>query len=185
MFQHTQAVHDGVIGRDRGIHDFKYALLETFRDNLTRQVDEGRRQMVMEDLQSKNKVSVLNSKLDFIQPFKTHLRVHSGNINIAPGTKDPKTVRFKEDRQHEDQRQKTTNGLKRKIDNDDEHVEAAMKKKRIENLYDTCELKLYSKVQRSSTPVPSSSEFGAAQLNSKKRKYDDTEHGSAWLIIIQ
>ena len=64
--------------------------IDTFKDNMTRQVDEGRRQVIMEDLQSRNKIICLNSKLDFIQPFKIHLQVQKGNRNIAPGQPERK-----------------------------------------------------------------------------------------------
>ena len=59
-----------------------------YLSNLERLVDEGRRQSVMEDYQAKNKVIVLNSKLDFIQPMRTQLTTITKSTNSAPGRKD-------------------------------------------------------------------------------------------------
>ena len=188
MYQHTAAVHGGTIGRHRGIYDYKYQLLETFKDNLTRQVDEGRRQAVMEDFQSKNKVIVLNSKLDFIKPFKTQLQVHTGNVNSAPGKKDQMTVRFTTDRRQEDNgktnedtdrgqedKRKTNEDRiqqtnKRKADSftdsQEEELASAMKKRRIKKLNSSAEFQ--ANIYRSSTPVPNS-------FNSSKRKLDQLD----------
>ena len=94
---HSDAVHGGVKGDMRGIFDYKFKLIETFKDNLTRAVDEGRRQLEMEDLQTRGKVVCLKSKLDFIQPFKTHLQVNTGNRNVAPGKAETRRVDFKKE----------------------------------------------------------------------------------------
>ena len=41
--------------------------------------------MVFERYQQDGKVVLMNSKLDFIQPFKTTIAVHRGSLNRAPG----------------------------------------------------------------------------------------------------
>ena len=155
MYQHTAEVHGGVIGRDRGIYDYKYKLLETFKDNLTRQVDEGRRQGVMEDFQRKKRAIVLNSKLDFIKPFKTHVQIQTGNINTAPGRQDKIGDIFNEDRRQEAKMtDKPTN--KRKADDENEEqadqMKRHMKKRKIQKLNSSNDFK--TNIQRSSTPVP-------------------------------
>ena len=46
----------------------------------------------MEDLQVRNKVKLLNSKLDFVQPMRTQLAVLNKNLNKAPGNPDTQTI---------------------------------------------------------------------------------------------
>ena len=55
------------------------------KNNLTRQVTEGWRQVKFEQLEQEGKVSVQNSKLDFNRPFMTSIAVQKGNINDEPG----------------------------------------------------------------------------------------------------
>ena len=152
---------------------------------LTRQIDEGRRQSVMEDLQSKKKVVCLNSKIDFIQPFKTHLQVVKGNVNVAPGKKmaqiredrrPNETDRRQEDkRQKETQEDKTDKRQKRKAENDEDTVDSEMKKRRISKLNDTKDFSAH--IQRASTPIPSAT-------NSMKRKRDEPEMSLANLSTV-
>ena len=40
MWQHTREVHDGQIGEDGGVKDYKFHVTESFKDSFTRQVDE-------------------------------------------------------------------------------------------------------------------------------------------------
>ena len=84
MYYHTQMVHGGSIGQDI-LSDYKFVCLDRFRGNLDRQCDEGYRQMVFEKYQKAGKAVLCNSKLDFIQPFKTSIAVHRGSLNRAPG----------------------------------------------------------------------------------------------------
>ena len=106
MWTHATQFHNSTA--DNFQTDYKYVRLKKFRDNLTRQTNEGLRQTQLEHLQSKGKVRVMNSKLDFTRPFMTHLQVHSGSTNAIPGqpcpaqprvttqqpSKSCKTVRF-------------------------------------------------------------------------------------------
>ena len=50
--------------------DYNFHITEGFISNLRRQTNERERQTQMERYQSKGKVNVLNSKIDFNQPFK-------------------------------------------------------------------------------------------------------------------
>ena len=85
MWNHTNAVHGGVVGNDRGLLDYRFVLLDRYRDCLSRQSSEGFRQLQIEKKQSQNRAVCLNSKIDYIKPFKTHLSVNRGNINSGPG----------------------------------------------------------------------------------------------------
>ena len=88
MFHHTATRHEGIIGPDKGKTDYKFHVTGQFTDNLTRQIDEGRRQTQMEQYQKDNKLTVLNSKIDFCQPMRTNLAVISKSDNITPGQLD-------------------------------------------------------------------------------------------------
>ena len=140
----------------------------------------------MEDLQSKKKVVCLNSKIDFIQPFKTNLQVVKGNVNVAPGKKlaqfredrrQQETDRRQEDkRQTENQEDKTDKRQKRKAENHDDIVDSQMKKRRISKLNDTEDFSAH--IQRASTPIPSAT-------NSMKRKSDEPEMSLAYLSTVE
>ena len=84
MWTHTESMHGGIIGPEEGIADYRYKLLRTHRDNLSRQVSEGYRQSKMEELQAQKMLTCCNSKLDFIQPLMTHLTVNRGSRNAKP-----------------------------------------------------------------------------------------------------
>ena len=88
MFFHTKEHHSGVIGINKGEHDYKFILTGTFRSNIDRLVDEGRRQTIMERYQAEKKLIVLNSKIDFVQPMRTQLTVINKPINRLPGQPD-------------------------------------------------------------------------------------------------
>ena len=66
----------------------------TFQSSLSRLVDEGRRQSVMEDYQAKKILTVLNSKIDFIQPMRTQLTTITKAVNYAPGKTDNNVPRY-------------------------------------------------------------------------------------------
>ena len=132
----------------------------------------------MEDLQSRNKVICLNSKLDFIQPFKTHLQVQRGSKNSAPGETEskqgpvghfsgPPIMNFKS-RQHKrkaeiDGRQKEDNHLKRR---------------RMDEADSTIEFIANINRERCSTPNPDETHI---QTN-RKRRLDDSELATDELI---
>ena len=86
MWSHANNFHQGVIGEGGGMLDYKFTLLGTHRDNMSRQVHEGYRQLKLENFQSQNKLVCLNSKIDYVQPLMTKLTVASGNSNIQPGS---------------------------------------------------------------------------------------------------
>ena len=85
MWHHTKEEHSSIIGPNRGKDDYKVFSTGFFRSNLQRLVDEGRRQSVMESLQSQQKVILLNSKLDFIQPMRTQITATTRSASIAQG----------------------------------------------------------------------------------------------------
>ena len=89
MWNHTKEVHGGVIGDNKGLFDYRFVLLDNYRDNLSRQSSEGFRQLQFEKKQTQNRAACLNSKIDYIRPFKTHLSVNRGNINSGPGRPGP------------------------------------------------------------------------------------------------
>ena len=91
MFHHATTHHDGIIGPGKGNQDYKFQVTGHFRDNLTRQTNEGVRQTDMEKYQAENKITVLNSKIDFCQPMRTNLAVISKSNNIKPGIIDIQT----------------------------------------------------------------------------------------------
>ena len=91
MYHHTNTAHGGTIGPNKGEKDYIFHITDRFKDNLSRQTDEGRRQTVIEQFQTDNKITVLNSKIDFCQPLRTNLAVISKNINITPGRIDKPT----------------------------------------------------------------------------------------------
>ena len=86
MWHHTANVHQGQIGNNKGQNDYKFAITNKFKDNLSRQTNEGKRQTVLESYQAANKVIALNSKIDFCQPVRTKLAVISKSTYILPGT---------------------------------------------------------------------------------------------------
>ena len=88
MWLHTQQLHGGVIGMNKGQSDYKYELISCYRDNLSRQSSEGQAQLELENLQKLSKVKCLNSKVDYIKPFKTNHIVLQGNTNKVPGQLD-------------------------------------------------------------------------------------------------
>ena len=85
MWHHTVDKHSGTIGPNRGIMDYKFVVTGTFKSNFERLVDEGRRQTIFEDYQSRRVLTVLNSKIDFIQPMRAKLTSITNNINYRPG----------------------------------------------------------------------------------------------------
>ena len=85
MWHHTINCHNSVIGKEKCKHDYKFVRTDTFRDVLSRLTDEGRRQTVMEEYQVNNRVIVLNSKIDFIQPMRTQLAITTKAHNFIPG----------------------------------------------------------------------------------------------------
>ena len=85
LWHHTNTMHGGKIGDRKGEKDYKFAITKTFRNNLGRQSDEGKRQTVLETFQQQDKVQVLNSKIDFCQPLRTRLTVINKNTNQEPG----------------------------------------------------------------------------------------------------
>ena len=93
MWQHSVSHHQGQIGVNKGINDYKFVLTGQFNTNIQRQTNEGRRQAIFEGYQEQNKLIVLNSKLDFIQPLMTQLVTRSSNINNKPGQKNRYTTR--------------------------------------------------------------------------------------------
>ena len=88
MFHHTATAHGGTKGPNKGEKDYLFHITDRFQDNLSRQIDEGRRQTVIEQYQTDNKLTVLNSKIDFCQPLRTNLAVISKTVNIIPGKTD-------------------------------------------------------------------------------------------------
>ena len=90
MYHHTNTNHGGVIGPEKGSTDYKFKITDCFRENLTRQAQEGERQTLMEKYQADNKVTVLNSKIDFCQPFRTSLAIINKSSNVKPGLPDYK-----------------------------------------------------------------------------------------------
>ena len=72
MVQHAEAQHQGIVG---GKGDFKLAITDKCRDNLTRQCGEGVGQATLEGYQQLGKVKLLNSKLDFNRLFLTSITV--------------------------------------------------------------------------------------------------------------
>ena len=88
MWHHTVACHSGVIGANRGIDDYKFVMTGRFQSCLQRQSEEGRRTSVFEDYQSRSRIKVLNSKIDFVQPVRTKLVAIAKNINNKPGQAD-------------------------------------------------------------------------------------------------
>ena len=118
MWLHTVHSHSSVTGPNRGLNDYKFILTGRFQTNLSREIDEGRRQTVFEDYQNKNKLMVLNSKIDFIQPLRTQLVAINRNINNRPGqtqTDRPCNKRKRPVRQDTDQFISSTPKKKRKI----------------------------------------------------------------------
>ena len=91
MWRHTVSHHGGIIGNVKT--DYKYQLLKSHKLLISKHCNEGWRQTEMERLQQKGKVIVLNSKLDFTRPFMTHLFMHKGSSNIAPGRQLPHNSR--------------------------------------------------------------------------------------------
>ena len=85
MWKHTAREHNKIIGPNNGQMDYKFIVTGRFNSNYNREIDEGRRQNVFEDLQNQRKNIVLNSKIDFIQPLRTQLAAYSKNINNRPG----------------------------------------------------------------------------------------------------
>ena len=85
MYHHTGQYHNGIIGQNRGEDDYKCILLEKFQSTMDRLIDEGHRQTIMEKFQMENKVIVLNSKIDFVQPMRTQLSVINKAVNSLPG----------------------------------------------------------------------------------------------------
>ena len=75
MWIHTEQHHEGKIGENRGQNDYKVTVTDHFRSNLQRQIQEGVRQTRNESFQRKDKVRVLNSKIDFNKPLRTKLTV--------------------------------------------------------------------------------------------------------------
>ena len=88
MFHHANEFHDCIIGKDRGTDDYIFVRTGKFTSNLDRLVDEGKRQTVFESYQRQNKVIVLNSKIDYVQPMRTQLTVITKSANSAPGRQD-------------------------------------------------------------------------------------------------
>ena len=186
MSIHTNAVHGGLKGDMRGIYDYKYKLIETFKDNLTRAVDEGRRQLEMEDLQTRGKIICCNSKLDFIQPFKTHLQVNTGNKNVAPGKVETRKVHFNmEDQGNKETKTVKTSNKDRQKDKDsqdmpedrqkrktpdykEDRLESEMKRQKLADLDNSIQFR--KNVNRCSTPVAESR---------RKRTNEEAELSSA------
>ena len=92
MWLHTQQLHGGVIGMNKGQSDYKYELISCYRDNLSRQSSEGQAQLELENLQKLSKVKCLNSKVDYIKPFKTNHIILQGNSNKVPGQLDMQPI---------------------------------------------------------------------------------------------
>ena len=70
MWHHTVESHQSIIGPNRGAQDYMMVITGTFKSSISRLVDEGRRQSVMEEYQARKVITVLNSKTDFIQPIE-------------------------------------------------------------------------------------------------------------------
>ena len=87
MFHHTTDKHNGQIGSDNGKLDYKAHINNEFTSNLLIQTEEGMRNTAMERLQSRNKVNLLNSRLDFCQPFRNTLTYKSRAVYQTPGGK--------------------------------------------------------------------------------------------------
>ena len=91
LWIHANTHHGGVIGSNNGEKDYIFVTTGYFKDNCSRQNDEGRRQSLMEAFQAQGKVILLNSKLDFIQPMRTQLALVNKNVNKTPGVPDGQT----------------------------------------------------------------------------------------------
>ena len=88
MWLHTQQQHGGVIGDNKGLSDYRFELISSYRDNLSRQSSEGHTQHQLEQLQQLNRVKCLFSKIDYIKPFKTNHVITQGSSNRVPGQPD-------------------------------------------------------------------------------------------------
>ena len=86
MWSHTLSHHGG---EATGMSDYRFVMLGRFKDNLSRQVDEGWRQSELERLQREQRVLAMNSKIDFVKPFMTSLTVSKGSGNTKSGLKQP------------------------------------------------------------------------------------------------
>ena len=64
MWRHTLEVHGGVIGPLQGLNDYSMKVTGTFKDPLTRILDEAVR---IKDLEDDPKVNCLNSKGEYYQ----------------------------------------------------------------------------------------------------------------------
>ena len=83
MWKHTVSQHNSIISNP--MTDYKYVLLNNFKQNLTRLCNERWRQTKLEELQRDGKVKVQNSKIDFTKPFMTNLNIQRGSGNNQPG----------------------------------------------------------------------------------------------------
>ena len=91
MWRHNLAHHGGKIRNYKT--DFKYKLLTNHKFLISKHCSEGWRQSIMEELQQKGKLQVLNSKLDFTRPFMRHLTMQTGSANTGTGQQQPHSSR--------------------------------------------------------------------------------------------
>ena len=84
MWHHSQAKHQGIIGADQGLLDYKFEILYTFRKNMSRQAEEGIRQTDLEGPEQLGVLTCMNSKIDFVKPLKTSMRTYCGNQKANP-----------------------------------------------------------------------------------------------------
>ena len=135
----------------------------------------------MEDLQTRGKVVCCNSKLDFIQPFKTHLQVNTGNKNIAPGKVETRKVNFnKEDRQNKTKFRQEDRQKRKTPDNKEDRLESQMKRQKLDDLDDSRQFR--QNVKRSSTPVADFRDEPPLRVNinsRRKRTSEEAELSSA------
>ena len=81
MWVHTEDSHEGVLGENRGMEGYKFVPIHEYRNNMTRQCQEGPQQLEVEKLQKQQKVKCLTKKIDYIWPFKMSFTLSHGSNN--------------------------------------------------------------------------------------------------------
>ena len=79
MWNHTEKLHAGSIGPDKGRNDYLMIKLKSFKESLKRQCEEGVRIAKLEEKEKEGKVICANSKIEFIQPAITTITTYSGS----------------------------------------------------------------------------------------------------------
>ena len=83
LWRHTRDRHQGILGDEGGVHDYKMSLLGKDNNPLSRQCREGLYIADLEDKEEQGTVKCLNSKQDFLQSQRVTLDFRRGERNIT------------------------------------------------------------------------------------------------------